>query len=189
MKKISIISLVFITMLFLVSFAALAQNEGELLQSALSSYQAGDLNASQEALEKARLLLWNKAPMKMVNPVFTEGEAQSYGYYTKRLSNFFAADEKLFVYVEPKNYTIREESGAFHIYFTVDFNVYDTEGNFIGGQESFSDFRYVTASPVFEVFLVTTLNFDLEPGDYIVEIICRDKFSDKKASFNLPFKK
>ena len=85
MKKISIISLVFITMLFLVYFAALAQNEGELLQSALSSYQAGDLNASQEALEKARLLLWNKAPMKMVNPVFTEGEAQSYGYYTKRL--------------------------------------------------------------------------------------------------------
>ena len=65
MKKISILSLVFTTMLFLVSFTALAQNEGELLQSALSSYQAGDLNASQEALEKARLLLWNKAPMKL----------------------------------------------------------------------------------------------------------------------------
>jgi hypothetical protein len=140
MKKISIISLVFITMLFLVSFAALAQNEGELLQSALSSYQAGDLNASQEALEKARLLLWNKAPMKMINPVFTEGEAQSYGYYTKRLSNFFAADEKLFVYVEPKNYTIREESGAFHIYFTVDFNVYDTEVTLLEARKLFLNF-------------------------------------------------
>ena len=189
MKKIIVITLILVSMLLLTSLSALAQNEEELLQSALSSYQAGDLNASQEALEKARLLLWNKAPMKMVNPVFTEGEAQSYGYYTKRLSNFFAADEKLFVYVEPKNYTIREEGGAFHIYFTVDFNVYDNEGNFIGGQEAFSDFRYVTVSPVFEVFLVTTLDFDLEPGDYNVEIICRDKFSDKKASFKLPFKK
>jgi len=189
MKKTTLFSLVLISMFFLFSLSALAQNEEELLQSALSSYQVGDLNATQEALEKVRLLLWNKAPMKMVNPTFTDGEAQSYGYYTKRLSNFFAADEKIFVYVEPKNYTIREEGGAFHIYFTVDFNVYDTEGNFIGGQEALSDIRYVTSSPVFEVFLVTTFDFDLEPGDYTVEIICRDKFSDKKASFILPFKK
>lgn len=102
MKKTTLISLILISMFFLFSLSALAQNEGELLQSALSSYQAGDLNATQDALEKARLLLWNKAPMKMVNPVFTEGEAQSYGSYTKRSSNFFAADEKLLLYVEPK---------------------------------------------------------------------------------------
>lgn len=189
MKKTTLFSLVLISMIFLFSLSALAQNEEELLQSALSSYQVGDLNATQEALEKVRLLLWNKAPMKMVNPTFTDGEAQSYGSYTKRASNFFAADEKIFVYVEPKNYTIREEGGTYHIYFTTDFNVYDKDGNLLGGQEAFSDFRYITATPVFEVFLVITLNFDLDPGDYVVEIICRDKFSDKKASFNLPFKK
>jgi len=189
MKKIIVITFILVSMLLLTSLSALAQNEEELLQLALSSYQAGNLNASQEALEKARLLLWNQAPMKMVNPVFTEGKAQSYGYYTKRLSNFFATDESLYVYAEPKNYTIREEGGAYHIYFTVDFNVYDAEGNFIGGQEALSDIRYVTSSPVFEVFLVTTFDFDLEPGDYTVEIICRDKFSDKKAGFILPFKK
>jgi len=59
----------------------------------------------------------------------------------------------------------------------------------LGGQESFSNFRYITASPVFETYLVITLNFDLEPGDYTIEIICRDKFSDKQAGFKLLFKK
>jgi len=189
MKKTSIILLVFALMLFIFSSVALAQNEEELLQSALSSLQAGDLNAAQESLDKVRLMLWNKAPMKMVNPTFTEGKAQNYGYYSKRLSNFFAADESLLVYAEPKNYTIREEAGAYHIYFVVDFNVYDVEGNFIGGQEAFYDFRYITTNPVYETYLVFTLDFDLDPGDYVVEIICRDKFSDKKASFTLPFKK
>ncbi len=189
MKKRSFILIVIISMLFLSSLSALAQTEEELLKSALSSLQAGDLNATQDSLEKVQLQLWNKAPMKMVNPTFTDGEAQSYGSYTKRPSNFFAADEKLFIYVEPKNYTIREEGGAYHIYFTTDFNVYDKDGKLIGGQEAFSDFRYITATPVFELYLVITLNFDLDPGDYTVEIVCRDKFSDKQASFKLPFKK
>jgi len=189
MKKLTIISLVLVSMLFIVSLGALAQTEEELLKSALSSFQAGDLNATQDALEKVRLLLWNQAPMKMVNPTFTDGEAQSYGLFTKRQSDFFAADEKLYLYVEPKNYTIRQEGGAYHIYFTTDFNVYDKAGKLLGGKESFSNFRYITASPVYEAYLVITLNFDLDPGDYTVEIICRDKFSDKKASIKLPFKK
>jgi len=123
MKKITIISLALASLIFLISFSALAQNEEELLKSALTSYQAGDLNSTQDFLEKIRLLLWNQAPMKFVDPTFTEGEVQSYGSYTKRLSNYFAADEKLFIYVEPKNYTIREEGGTYHIYFTTDYNV------------------------------------------------------------------
>jgi len=36
--------------------------------------------------------------------------------------------EPIYGYAEPRNYTITDESGTYHIYFALDFNLYDKDG-------------------------------------------------------------
>jgi len=117
-----------------------------------------------------------------------EEESESYGVYRERISNFFASDETIYVYAEPKNYTIRKEGNTYHIYFDVGFNLYDAEGNYIGGQDSFGSFRYITRSPVYETYLNLYFDFaEIPSGEYILEVTLQDKFSEKNTSFRLPF--
>jgi len=159
------------------------------LEKALSLVEEGSIEGAQAILEEARFILWNKAPLKIANCLFVEEEPYSFGVYKERPSNFFAPDETIYVYAEPQNYTIKEESGNYHIYFLLDFNLYDKDGNLLGGQESFGNMRYITKKPVYETFLDLKFNFDLGPGDYVLEVIVRDQLGNKSGSFRLPFKK
>lgn len=181
--------LFFLVILFVFPVIALAQEEAELLEQAASLLREGNLGEAQKLLDEARLSLWNKAPMRVENYTFVEEESQSYGVWRERISNFFAPDETIYIYAEPKNYTILKEGNAYHIYFETDFNVYDMDGNLLGGQESFGEFRYITRSPVYETYLNLYFDFEIEPGEYVLEVILQDKFSNKSASFRLPFRK
>jgi len=181
--------LIFVFVLLALPVVALAQEEAELVDQAASLLREGNLEEAQRLLDEVRLLLWNKAPMRVENYTFVEEESQSYGVWRERISNFFAQDETIYIYAEPKNYTILKEGNAYHIYFDVDFNLYDAEGNYLGGQESFGSFRYITRSPVYETFLNLYFDFEIDPGEYVLEVVLRDKFSEKSASFRLPFRK
>ncbi len=182
------LSLLFISVLFAFSGVAFAQEEADLVAQAASLLREGNLEEAQKLLDEVRLLLWNKAPMKVENYTFVEEESESYGVYRERISNFFASDETIYVYAEPKNYTIRKEGNTYHIYFDVGFNLYDAEGNYIGGQDSFGSFRYITRSPVYETYLNLYFDFaEIPSGEYILEITLQDKFSEKNTSFRLPF--
>lgn len=127
--------------------------------------------------------------MRVENVVLTESETTSYGAYQERISNFFAPDETIYIYAEPKNYTIYQENDTYHIYFTLDVNLYNQEGNLIATQESFANFRYITYSPVYETFLDLYFDLDLDPGEYELEVIVQDQFSDKSASFRVSVRK
>ena len=43
--------------------------------------------------------------------------------------------------------------------------------------------------PVREIFLNLCFNIKIDPGEYQIEIIVHDQFSDKSTSFKLPFQK
>jgi hypothetical protein len=59
----------------------------------------------------------------------------------------------------------------------------------LASQEEFLSARYVTQSPGFEVFLNLSFGLTgLEAGDYVIEVLLRDKFSEKSAQFRMPFK-
>ncbi|MCD6156236.1 MAG: hypothetical protein J7J32_04265, partial [Candidatus Atribacteria bacterium] len=164
------LSLLFVFAFFAFSVVAFAQEEADLVAQAASLLREGNLEEAQKLLDEVRLLLWNKAPMKVENYTFVEEESESYGVYRERISNFFAPDETIYVYAEPKNYTIRKEDNTYHIYFDVGFNLYDKEGNYIGGQDSFGSFRYITRSPVYETYL--NLFFECAVFPLVYYVLC-----------------
>lgn len=166
-----------------------AQEETGLLEEAKVLLAEGKLEEAQEKLEEVRLHLWNKLPMWVEKATFVDDEPQSFGMFRKRASGVFAKGDTIFVYGEPKNYTILYEDGLYHTSFVMDFNLYDSEGNELTSQKEFGSFRFIARSPVFEVFLDVSFNSTgLGAGDYVLEVVLRDKLSEKTANFKLPFK-
>jgi len=166
-----------------------AQDEAQLLEEAKALLSEGKLEEAQGVLEAVRLNLWNQLPMRIEKVAFVEDGVQSFGVFRERASDLFARGEKIFIYGEPKNYTILREGELYHIFFTTDFNLYDNQGNLLASQEEFGSFRYITQSPIFEVFLDLSFNLTgLEAGDYVLEVVSKDRLAEKSASFKLPFK-
>lgn len=166
-----------------------AQDEAGLLEEAKALLAEGELEEAQGKLEAVRLSLWNKLPMRVEKATFVEEKTQSFGTFRKRASSVFAKGETIFVYGEPKNYMILREDDLYHIFFVMDFRLYDSEGNQLASQDEFGSFRFITQSPVFEAFLDVSFNsVGLEAGDYILEVVVRDKLSEKSANLRLPFK-
>ena len=61
-----------LTFFLLFSSWAFAQDEKTLLEKALSLVEEGSIEGAQAILEEARLILWNKAPLKIANCLFVE---------------------------------------------------------------------------------------------------------------------
>ena len=181
----------FVVLTLSLFFAALAfaQDEAKLLEEAASLIEAGKIAEAQSILEDVRLALWNRAPMVCPVYCFVEGEPESFGVYRKRISSTFVAGETMYVYAEPKNYTILKEGDIYHVFLTVSYAVYDKDGNYLGGEDPWENFRYLIQSPVFEFFLSLSFNFTIDPGEYVLEIKVKDRLSDKETSFRLPFKR
>ncbi len=175
--------------LLLLTAVASAQDEVALLQEATSLLQEGKIAEAQVLLDEVRLALWNKAPMVCPVYCFVEEEPESFGMYRKRISSSFAAGETMYVYAEPRNYAILKEDGIYHTFFNISYAVYDKDGNYLGGQDLWESFRYLVQNPVFEIFLSLSFDFDIAPGEYILEIKVKDRLSDKETSFQLPFKR
>ena len=168
---------------------AFAQEEVQLLEETKALLAEGKFAEAQVTLEAVRLSLWNKLPMRIEKVTFVEEEPQSFGFFRKRSSNLFAGGERILLYGEPKNYTILHEDNLYHIFFVADAKLYDGKGKLLASQEEFLSARYVTQSPVFEVFLNLSFGLTgLEAGDYVIEVLLRDKFSEKSARFRMPFK-
>ncbi|MGC8778440.1 MAG: hypothetical protein ACP5Q4_07150 [Candidatus Caldatribacteriaceae bacterium] len=189
MRKRTIWRWILVVILVVLSGLAFAQDEVQLLEKARALLTEGKLEEAQGVLEAVRLNLWNQLPMRIERVTFVEEEAQSFGAFRKRASDLFARGEKIFVYGEPKNYTILQEGDLYHIFFTTDFRLYDSQGNLLASQEEFGSFRYITQSPIFEAFLNLSFSFTgLEAGDYVLEVMLKDRLAEKSTSFKLPFK-
>ncbi|WP_438317084.1 hypothetical protein ACP6EK_01885 [Candidatus Caldatribacterium sp. SIUC1] len=186
MKRIFFV--VFALSLFFVALA-FAQDEAKLLEEAASLIEAGKIDEAQRILEDVRLALWNRAPMACPVYCFVEKEPESFGVYHRRISSTFVAGETMYVYAEPKNYTILKEGNIYHVFLTVSYAVYDKDGNYLGGEDPWENFRYLVQSPMFEFFMSLSFDFTIDPGEYVLEIKVKDRLSDKETSFRLPFKR
>ncbi len=92
MKKTSVFILAICVLVFSLSTLVLAQQERELLQSAMNSIETGDILLAQKILDQVQFILWNKSPMIIENVTFTEGETHAYGVFKERSSHVFAPD-------------------------------------------------------------------------------------------------
>lgn len=185
----SLIPLVLALSLFLVAASGFAQDVAKLLQDAATLVTEGKLPEAQALVEEAYLALWNQAPLTCPVYLFAEEEPESFGVYRARPSQTFVDGETMYVYAKPKNYTILKEGDVYHIYLSAGYAVYDKNGNYLGGEESWQDFRYIARSPIFELFFAFSFSFDIDPGEYVLEITLKDRLSNKETSFKLPFKR
>ena len=163
--------------------------EAGRLKEAASLLEGGKVAEAREILDEVRLSLWNKAPLECPVAVFVEEEPESFGVYRTRPSRVFASGETMHVYAELQNYTILQDEEVYHIFLTVSYNVYDSEGNHLGGENPWENFRFITQRPVYEFFLRLSFDFDIEPGEYTLEVIVKDRLAEKETSFQLPFKR
>lgn len=163
--------------------------EAGRLKEAASLLEGGKVAEAREILDEVRLSLWNKAPLECPVVAFVEEEPESFGVYRTRPSRVFASGETMHVYAELQNYTILQDEEVYHIFLTVSYNVYDSEGNHLGGENPWENFRFITQRPVYEFFLRLSFDFDIEPGEYTLEVIVKDRLAEKETSFQLPFKR
>ncbi|MGQ9623369.1 MAG: hypothetical protein ACUVTO_08095 [Candidatus Caldatribacteriaceae bacterium] len=174
---------------FIVIVSSFAQEEAGLLKDAAALVEEGKIEEAQNIIDEVRLSLWNKTSMSCPVYCFTEKEPQMFGVYKKRISNTFARGETMYVYAEVRNYSILREDRVYHVFFNLGYKVYDKDGNYLGGEESWENFRFLAQSPIYEMFLRLSFDFDIDPGEYFLEIMVRDGLSEKETSFKLPFKK
>ncbi|MEN3203693.1 MAG: hypothetical protein ABDK87_08250 [Atribacterota bacterium] len=184
-----LVFLVFALGFLLVVGPGFTQDAATLLQDAAVLVTEGKLEEAQALVEEAYLALWNKAPLTCPVYLFVEGEPEFFGVYRERPSRSFVAGETMHVYAKPKNYTILKEDNIYHVYLSLSYSVYDKDGKYLGGEDPWENFRYVTYAPTFELFLSLSFSFELDPGEYTLEITVEDKLSDKETSFKLPFKR
>ena len=189
MKKTSVFILAICVLVFSLSTLVFAQQERELLQTAMNSIEAGDILLTQKILDQVQFILWNKSPMIIENVTFTEGETHAYGVFKERSSHVFAPDETIYIYAEPKYFTLLKRNDQYEISLVLDCNLYDKAGKLLIRKEAFSQYQYTTQKPVREIFLDLYFNLKIDPGEYQIEFVVRDQFSDKIASFKLPFQK
>jgi hypothetical protein len=163
-----------------------------LLMALLSFIPAGFAQSLGEIdkREAAVVEAWQKTPLTIRRAVFVSEHPEGFGMYQPRASNIFKPGELLVVYAEPVGYDWKPiGSGLFEFGFVVDFILKSPDGQILGGKENFATMTKKSHVRNREFFLTLTLNVNgAPPGDYVLEYKLHDIASDKRTSFDLPFK-
>ena len=178
--------LLVIVLSFVFAFGSLVLAEEDvpsLLESASSSYEAGDLAQTIQLLEEALDLVRERSPLVVDNFYLVTEPAQLYGNFQIRENNIFSPTDKMRFYAEPKNYNYNEVPDGYETWIKVDFVVMDTEGKVQGEQENFLNQKFFSRSKIHDFFLNLSINLGgaLSAGDYIVEFTVKDGISNKQA--------
>lgn len=151
----------------------------------LSSGNAVKALASVEAAFNA---VWDRAPLGFSEALFVSGKPEGFGIYEARTGNVFKAGEDMLVYAEPFGFGYGEDGEGFRITFDADYELRNARGQIMTAQSGFAVLDTATRRRNKEFQVFVTYSFaGLKPGDYVLVTTLRDRNSDKKGSFELPF--
>lgn len=146
------------------------------------------ISAALAAARQAADAAWSQAPLAFSVATFTQQTAKGFGQYEPRGDNSFKAGESLHVYVEPVGYGYGRGGETYEIAFSADFELRNTSGQILAGQNAFADLALVSRNANKEYQASLSFRFDnLLPGDYVLRTRLNDRHSDKAGSFSLPF--
>jgi hypothetical protein len=160
---------------------------GEISDAAIqaeSLFEAGNHSKAFAALNKARELVWDAAPLTINKAVLVASDPQGFGIYDIRDDNRYRANEDIVIYTEPSGFAYGRDGDLYVIGMTLDFEVKSTNGESLASQENFAAWQLRSRVPNKEFMGKITYSFaDIQPGDYIVDTRIRDLNSDKVTSF------
>lgn len=141
-----------------------------------------------EDLKAAELELWKRmASLSARRLVLIEEEPPPDGAYRPRVGNLFRKGEPVRIALEPVGYTLKEEGGLYRLLLTTDFTVVDDQGSIYGGQRDFGRWEAASRRPVTEFLMFFTYDLGgLAPGEYVIETVVRDAYSDRTLELATP---
>jgi hypothetical protein len=156
--------------------------------SKAETMMASDPVAALIELDKAVEAIWTASPLLFRKVLFADSVA-GFGVYADRGNSTFKTGEPLFIYVEPIGCGSGKNAlGVMEIGFDVVLVLTDDKGAELIAKEDFAFYvqpvRYRNRE--FQMSLTANLT-GLTPGKYVGKFTIRDRNSDKKGTFELPF--
>ncbi len=140
----------------------------------------GALAALRSSFEAFR----ERTPLLLENVKFVTSDSASFGIYEPRDGDTFAANDVIYLYLEPIGQVLKEDGrGRREFGFAADFSLEDETGRVLGGQKDFANPSF--SSWNFNTEIALTFNFSfsgLEAGRYKIVLTVRDANSSKSAS-------
>jgi hypothetical protein len=149
-----------------------------------SAFEAKNYGQALAGLRSLLGSFWAESALVLENAKFVKDENNSYGIYTPRENDVFAAGEPIYLYLEPAGYAmIKNPAGYFEFGFNADFQVADESGTVLGGKTSFAAMSFKSWNFNTEISLTFTYTLSgLEKGKYKIITQVSDAHSAKKAS-------
>jgi hypothetical protein len=149
---------------------------------------ANDPVGALTEIDKAVEEIWIASPLLFRKVLFADSAA-GFGVYADRGNSTFKSGEPLFIYVEPIGFGYGKNAlGVMEIGLDVDLVLIDDKGAELIAKEDFASYvqpvRYRNRE--FQMSLTANLT-GLTPGKYVGKFTIRDRNSDKKGTFELPF--
>ena len=164
---------------------------GDLLDAAANAEQLmkqGEFDKALAAVETAKDIVWQAAPMSFRKALFAAAEPQGVGIYDIKEGSTFKRKDPLIIYSEPVGYGYGRDGELYVIDLALDFTVNGADGKVVAHQENFGNLTLRSRVPNKEFMAKVTYDFSgLAAGDYEVITKAKDKNSDKTAEFSLKF--
>jgi hypothetical protein len=158
------------------------------LDAVRAKAEVGRAAEAFEDLKAAELELWKRmTSLSARRLVLIEEEPPPDGAYSPRGGNLFRKGEPVRIALEPVGYTLKEEGGLYRLLLTTDFTVVDDQGSIYGGQRDFGRWEAASRRPVTEFLMFFTYDLSgLAPGEYVIETVVRDAYSDRTLELATP---
>ena len=175
---------------WLIAAAPLAASEiTDAAAKAETLFGEGKYQESLVALDAAREVIWQKAPLTFGKTLFVVSDPGGYGVYDLRDNNEFKPGEQLVIYTEPQGYAHARDGAIYLLNLKLDFEIRNKAGETLAKQENFSAWTLRSRVANREFMGKVTYNFTgIEPGEYEVITNVRDQNSAKSGSFTMAFK-
>lgn len=149
---------------------------------------SGRATEALDALDEAAIAIWERMPLTIRRATFVAEEPQGYGVFNARDSSTFEASQPLLVYAEIAGQGWRRSGDLFRTDLVLDFELKTRDGQPLVAQQAFNTIGTASRRRNREFFIYVTYSFTgIEPGDYVVRTIVRDRAGNKQTSFDLTF--
>jgi len=146
-----------------------------------------DLNSTIQNLERGLLAARAAAPLELSKATVVDGIPEDLGIY-KPLPGAAVRGETMRLYVEVRNFGVRESAGGYEVALNTDAYFYYEDGEFFAGKKNIGEHRFTATTRHDVTFMVVELQLrGLPPQPYQIELVVTDSISGKVGKARVPF--